>query len=705
MSQSKTWSLGVKLLVTNAVYVLPCAVLAYFLVAEKDGQIQFGSSERDGLQYLRPLQGLVLGLYDHKELGERRRAGENGVAPRLESVKGQIERDLRGLRDVDERLGASLQFTEQGLESRGRGAAKAQRIATAWTELDAKVAELSAEGAGDRYEALLGSVRKAVAHAGDTSNLILDPDLDSYYMMDAVLLGIPQLQERLQRVADFARAKAKRRDAAPADALEGQVLARLLQADVDRIVTSFDTALNEDRNFYGRLESLQTNVPTAATELKTVVAGVIEALRDGSAAVLLDRSATALAKSAGVWGAAATELDRLIDARLGVMGTKKTQALLLAILAWLPSALVSLVVSRSLRTSFTASVDRLRREAESAIGSSARLATTAQTVSANTTEQAAAIHETGASISQMASMVARTSGQARDSQTVATRVADKSADGCRVIERMVDAMGAIEHSAEDLQTIHGIIQQIAVKTRVINDIVLKTQLLSFNASIEAARAGQQGRGFAVVAEEVGSLARSSGQAAKDISELIGTSQSQVSDIVNQIIGRVADGRQVSEQARTIFGEITTDITTITAQVEAVCDAAQEQQMGIDQIAKAMVQMDQTTQASSGVAQVAATLSDQLRDTSGKLSGIARDFDRIVRGENEASSRNVRARATHLRASRYDGQADPETPRATSKSDGESAEMLIDQLASRSGDLRASGGDGLSADDPSFKKVG
>ncbi|MHA0111674.1 methyl-accepting chemotaxis protein, partial [Klebsiella pneumoniae] len=77
-----------------------------------------------------------------------------------------------------------------------------------------------------------------------------------------------------------------------------------------------------------------------------------------------------------------------------------------------------------------------------------------------------------------------------------------------------------EDANSQLQSISNIIGEISAKTNIINDIVFKTQLLSFNASIEAARAGQHGRGFAVVAEEVGNLAQMSGNAAKEIRALL-----------------------------------------------------------------------------------------------------------------------------------------------------------------------------------------
>ncbi len=138
-----------------------------------------------------------------------------------------------------------------------------------------------------------------------------------------------------------------------------------------------------------------------------------------------------------------------------------------------------------------------------------------------------------------------------------------------------------------------IIHSIKEKTQIINDIVFKTQLLSFNASIEAARAGQYGRGFAVVAEEVGKLAQMSGSASKEIDQLLADSQKRVTQIVDAVQHRVRDGKEVSGEALKRFNEIAKQIVTISDKVNQVGEATLEQEGGVEQTARAMDQMDET----------------------------------------------------------------------------------------------------------------
>ena len=170
-------------------------------------------------------------------------------------------------------------------------------------------------------------------------------------------------------------------------------------------------------------------------------------------------------------------------------------------------------------------------------------------------------------------------------------------------------MARIEDSSRKISDIIGVIDEIA----------RQTNLLALNAAVEAARAGDAGRGFAVVASEVRSLAQRSSQAAKDIKVLITNSSSQVQEGVGLV-----------NQAGSSLSEILSSIKQVADIVSEIAAASQEQSTGIDQINKALNQMDEVTQQNSALveenAASAKTLEDQSAAMNEKVAFFKLDHD-------------------------------------------------------------------------------
>ena len=169
-----------KLLVISFSFLLPIAVLLYFMVAGTNYDIRFTRLEEYGNEYQRPLEELLRHIPQHEFLATRLRSGETDVESRLLSEQSDIDQALQQLKSVDALRGQDLQFTEEGLGKRQRSTANPQDLSTAWDRLKSEVSSLSPAAITSRHRKLRDTVRAMISHAGDTSNLILDPDLDSY---------------------------------------------------------------------------------------------------------------------------------------------------------------------------------------------------------------------------------------------------------------------------------------------------------------------------------------------------------------------------------------------------------------------------------------------------------------------------------------------------------------------------------------------
>jgi methyl-accepting chemotaxis protein len=232
-------------------------------------------------------------------------------------------------------------------------------------------------------------------------------------------------------------------------------------------------------------------------------------------------------------------------------------------------------------------------DSSSTIASAAtEIAAGANDLSQRTEQQASNLEETAASMEEMASTVKQNSDNAQQANQLSISARSIATDGGDVVGQAVDAMARIEQSSAKISEIIGVIDEIA----------FQTNLLALNAAVEAARAGDAGKGFAVVASEVRSLAQRTSVAAKDIKGLIVESGRQVKD-----------GVKLVDNAGSSLGEIVKSINRVADIVAEIAAASREQSTGVEEINKAVVQMDQMTQQNAALVEESAAASRTLQD--------------------------------------------------------------------------------------------
>ena len=221
----------------------------------------------------------------------------------------------------------------------------------------------------------------------------------------------------------------------------------------------------------------------------------------------------------------------------------------------------------------------IKQSAREVTNASAEISTSTTDLSQRTEEQAASLEETSASMEEISATVKKNAENAQQANQSAGGTREVADRGGQVVAKAVEAMAKIEESSRKISDIIGVIDEIA----------RQTNLLALNAAVEAARAGEAGRGFAVVASEVRSLAQRSSQAAKDIKDLITNSN-----------GQVKDGVDLVNRAGTALNEILESIKKVAEIVSDIAAASAEQSTGIEQVNKALAQMDEVTQQNSAL---------------------------------------------------------------------------------------------------------
>jgi methyl-accepting chemotaxis protein len=207
----------------------------------------------------------------------------------------------------------------------------------------------------------------------------------------------------------------------------------------------------------------------------------------------------------------------------------------------------------------------------------------------------------------------------------------KTIDGNNLMQNMTNSVETIQKSSGNLEKISTIIKNISLKTRVIHEIVSKTELLSLNASIEAARAGDLGKGFSVVAEEVGNLAKISGNAAKDIEALIVESRSVAESVIHEMSSSVTAVQKNTQDVSSSFKEIAEGVGTILENTKSIQSATEEQNHAIQKVLGSVNEMNDFNKATNQESQSALKLANDLDGQSNSLKKIMGSIHFIVSG--------------------------------------------------------------------------
>ena len=273
-----------------------------------------------------------------------------------------------------------------------------------------------------------------------------------------------------------------------------------------------------------------------------------------------------------------------------------------------------LLYIRNVSLSLTALTDSLARNSHEVEELSAGVRAASRTLAEGSTQQAASLEETAASAEEITAV---TRQNVENSQTAAAEMGEVDElmrAGNRTLESMLVSMNEIHASSDRISKI----------IKVIDEIAFQTNILALNAAVEAARAGEAGMGFAVVADEVRNLAQRSAQAARDTAAMIQES-------IEKSNGGGVRLRELSDMIRTI----TTSAAKVKKLVDGVNSGSQEQARGIEQIARAVARMDQSTQSAAISAQQSAGSSDKLAGQAASLNEAVLRLRSLVGAGTEA----------------------------------------------------------------------
>lgn len=667
-------SIRKRMLINIVFLAVPMSFFAWQLTQQVQTlEIDFAEQEIKGLALQKPLTRLLHEVHQHK-LALLRGQQTASIDARIAQERAAL---TSGFSDVGSDIGFNdLALSEGNLAAIGLPVAPKQWKAVAGSA-DKALASLPSQADAESlaaHTALAGALKSMITRASDGSNLTLDPDLDSYYVMDALSFAIPNAIDNLGNAESDAMAMTSKRTISPDDVAKIEVWKHILSSDDSgRVIGSLGTALAEDANFHGVSASLAQLKPLMDSyqEKNNAVLALLDRVRTPGSMPTDEEISVEFQQARGalmaLHQAAQEEMKILLSTRIGHSTSRLNQLLLEGGSALLVGLLLFWVVSRSIVNPInelrnvmntlakgrlditiphTAKRDEIGQMAtavvifkqnaehlhklscdfensvKQAVEIVASAATEMNATSCDLGHRASSSYKKLTDLDQEVVEVSEsiqhvsTAGSQLSSaiSEISAQVHKSTATTNTAVIEASNVKRVAESMAYSAQKVSGIVE-------IINGIAAKISLLSLNATIEAARAGEAGKGFAVVASEVKTLATQTASATSEITTLVEAMQ----ESSNATLGAISEITTVIEQINTISGIIAAAIEEQGAATRDIASHIHQASSRVEVITKNISEVAESTGHSTAAATQAVHASQELSQQSEKLRTEVNNF--------------------------------------------------------------------------------
>jgi len=675
MNILKNLKLAYKFLLVMVIISVPTVLFGALYFGSQSDDVSFSAKEIDGVDYLLPTHDMLLQVSKYTAL-----LTAESVA--VQTNQKNLFRQKAGSQQ------SSVSNAMAQVDTVEKTKADSLGLAGNWSAIKNEWASVRGSGQADAGTRLAEKLSAFMVNIGDASNLILDPELDSSYLMDAIVNKLPELHVEIEATRNLMRKRAAGGNRAVPLV---DVMVRLDRAKVklDATRLSLETAFSNNSNLQGQLasqlrsleaeasafitlaedeaksrsvdmDSVSSQADSAqsawhslyvatAPELKKLLEDRVSGLHAGTyanAAIVLVSVLIALSVAFLVYRSINGPLFQAIQvfhkiqngdlsSRIEVTGSDEPSQLLKSLqdmqgsleaiddVAQMMEAMSNGDLKSRITKQYNGKFEELKDDANKladtfvGVVGNIQETTSAVKVAANeisegnknlsnrTESQAASLEQTAASMEEITSTIKQNTENARQADQLSAVARETAVEGGKVVSRAIEAMSTINASSA----------KIADIISVIDEIAFQTNLLALNASVEAARAGEQGRGFAVVAGEVRNLAGRSATAAKEIKELIEDS-----------VGKVEEGSELVNHSGETLKEIVESVTKVSNIVSEITAASEEQSLGIEEMNRAITQIDEVTQQNTALVEEVAAASEATGDQASDLENQIMFFD-------------------------------------------------------------------------------
>ncbi|GAA3917217.1 methyl-accepting chemotaxis protein [Litoribacillus peritrichatus] len=628
--------LSAKIAFLTVLLVIPTVILLFFYLNSANYRINFAQQEIQGMKFLTFVSPLQQTIAKHRGMMAVYLNGDKTFEPQIRHEESKMAKLLQELELAESQFGKQF-----------KTAKLTQEIRSHWNTLNGKRVMEPRQSFNSHTE-LIQDVLALMVHIADQSQLTLDPDLDTYYLMDLITVTLPELMEALGKTRGMTSGIAASGNMSREEAQELSIFTFQIEQRVQSAETALTTAFKN--TLHPTLENdlsavFDQSQNSANYFLKLIDEKILNTNNiEISSSEIFNAGSDAIAKSSMLLNNAVPEMTLLLNERIDrVQNDRNTQLLVLTliatsalVIAWLIVTSINTqvkeilqvitkatqdkklsstaqvysnddlgIIARSLNTmlsSFAHIVQEISQSSIQLAAAAQQTATTSQQSTINLAEQQVETSQLATAIHQMAATAEEVANSTVRAAEAAGNVDSQTSEGNSLVSQTV---GAIELLDNEITTVEAIISKLKDSSigitsvlDVIKNVAEQTNLLALNASIEAARAGEQGRGFAVVADEVRALAQRTHDSVGEIEGIINTFRKDTEDAYKSVASsksKVDETVSKAKQVEKSLINIGIAISTIRDMNHQIACASEEYSTVNDELNKNVVRIDEMSQ--------------------------------------------------------------------------------------------------------------